>query len=161
MVAHFASSYIDYGRERLRCYKALTSAAGGAAREEVALGIRDRFGAFPEEFRNFLAVLDFKEFLTELQVQKADIHRNSVRLVWAEGQTAVLPERIVALAAGGAGAKLHPPAGLSLPVSGEMPFCEALGAVRALLEGLRARQDGPAPSAAQGAASCPAGGTAC
>lgn len=161
MPAHIPATYIDDGRERLRCYKALTSAVGGAAREEVALGIRDRFGAFPEEFRNFLAVLDFKEFLTELQVQKADIHRNSVRLVWAEGQTAVLPERIVALAAGNTGAKLHPPAGLSLPVSGEVTFSEALGAVRVLLEGLRPRQDGPAPAAGRDAAPRSAGGAAC
>ena len=74
--AHIPASYIEDGRERLRCYKTLTSATGGAAREEAALGIRDRFGPFPEELRNFLAVLDFKQFLTELQVQKADVHIN-------------------------------------------------------------------------------------
>ncbi|MDE7240762.1 transcription-repair coupling factor [Desulfovibrio sp.] len=141
--AHIPASYIDDGRERLRCYKALTSAVGGAAREEVALGIRDRFGAFPEEFSNFLAVLDFKEFLTELEVQKADIHRNSVRLVWAQGQTAVSPERVMALAAEDKRVKLHPPAGLSLPVSEEMPFSEALAAVRALLEKIRAPRIAP------------------
>ena len=38
--AHIPASYIDDGRERLRCYKALTSAQGGAAREEIALSIR-------------------------------------------------------------------------------------------------------------------------
>lgn len=159
--AHLPATYIDDGRERLRCYKALTSAVGGAAREEVALGIRDRFGAFPEEFRNFLAVLDFKEFLTELQVQKADIHRNSARLIWAEGQTAVLPERIVALAAGGSGVKLHPPAGLSVPVSEEVPFSEALGAVRALLEGLRGPRVTPASTADEASGLHPGGGTLC
>ena len=42
--AHIPASYIEDGRERLRCYKMLTSATGGAAREEAALGIRDRFG---------------------------------------------------------------------------------------------------------------------
>ena len=147
--AHIPASYIDDGRERLRCYKSLTSAVGGAAREEVALGIRDRFGPFPEEFSNFLAVLDFKEFLTELQVQKADIHRNSVRLVWAQGQTAVSPERVMALAAKDKRVKLHPPAGLSLPVSAEVPFSEALAEVRALLEQIRApRQAPPATSKA-------------
>ncbi|MBD5538649.1 MAG: transcription-repair coupling factor [Desulfovibrio sp.] len=147
--AHIPASYIDDGRERLRCYKALTSAVGGAAREEVALGIRDRFGTFPEEFRNFLAVLDFKEFLTELQVQKADIHRNSVRLVWAQGQTAVSPERVMALAAEDPRVKLFPPAGLSLPVAEDVPFSEALGAVRAMLEKIRApRQAPPAVSRA-------------
>ena len=109
----------------------------------MALGIRDRFGAFPEEFCNFLAVLDFKEFLSELQVQKADIHRNSVRLTWAQGQTGVSPERIVALAAKEPGMKLHPPAGLSVAVSEDVPFGEGLAAVRALLERARAPRMAP------------------
>lgn len=45
--AHIPATYIEDGRERLRCYKTLTAAVGGAAREEAALAIRDRFGPFP------------------------------------------------------------------------------------------------------------------
>uniref|UniRef100_UPI003AB4CBA8 transcription-repair coupling factor n=1 Tax=Alistipes putredinis TaxID=28117 RepID=UPI003AB4CBA8 len=92
--AHIPQSYIEDGRERLRCYKALTSATSGAAREEVALSMRDRFGSFPQELANFIAVLDFKQFLSRLQVRRADIYLDHVRLVWGDGQTAVQPERI-------------------------------------------------------------------
>ena len=135
--AHIPASYIDDGRERLRCYKALTSAVGGAAREEAALSMRDRFGPFPEELTNFLAVLDFKQFLTELQVQRADVHREHLRMVWPEGQTAVQPERIVELAAKMPGARLHPPAGLTLPLAADLPFSEGLQKVRVALEEIR------------------------
>ena len=135
--AHIPASYIDDGRERLRCYKALTSAVGGAAREEAALSMRDRFGPFPEELTNFLAVLDFKQFLTELQVQRADVHRDHLRMFWPEGQTAVQPERIVELAAKMPGARLHPPAGLTLPLAADLPFSEGLQKVRVALEEIR------------------------
>ena len=137
--AHIPASYIEDGRERLRCYKALTSASGGAAREEAALGIRDRFGPFPEELRNFLAVLDFKQFLTELQVQKADVHINHVRLVWPDGQTAVQPERIVALTASMKDARMLPPAGLHLPMPSDVSFPEGLDRLRTALEGIRVK----------------------
>ena len=135
--AHIPASYIDDGRERLRCYKALTSAQGGAAREEIALSIRDRFGPFPKELANFLAVLDFKQFLTELQVQKADVHREHVRLTWPDGQTAVQPERIVALAASMPGARMQPPAGLTLPLAKDMPLAGGLDRLRQALEDIR------------------------
>ena len=135
--AHIPASYIDDGRERLRCYKALTSAVGGAAREEAALSMRDRFGPFPEELTNFLAVLDFKQFLTELQVQRADVYRDHLRMFWPEGQTAVQPERIVELAAKMPGARLHPPAGLTLPLAADLPFSEGLQKVRVALEEIR------------------------
>ena len=151
--AHIPATYIEDGRERLRCYKSLTSAVSAPAREEVALGIRDRFGPFPEEFRNFLAVLDFKEFLTELQVQKADLHRNSVRLLWAQGQTAVMPERLVELAGTVPGIKLHPPAGISLPISEAASFSEALDEVRRLLEKTRMPKVGPQAPTKQAQAS--------
>ncbi|WP_165177451.1 transcription-repair coupling factor [Desulfovibrio sp. ZJ369] len=135
--AHIPASYIDDGRERLRCYKALTSAPDGAAREEAALAMRDRFGPFPEELHNFLAVLDFKQFLTDLQVQRADVHRDHLRLFWPDGQSAVQPERIVELAAKTPGARLHPPAGLWLPLPQGMSFAEALRNTRQTLEGIR------------------------
>ncbi|MBQ4568051.1 MAG: transcription-repair coupling factor [Desulfovibrio sp.] len=131
--AHIPASYIDDGRERLRCYKALSAATNGAAREEVALSMRDRFGPFPAELHNFLAVLDLKQFLTGLQVQRADLHPDSVRLFWAEGQDVVQPERLVALVSATQGARLHPPAGLSLPLPGDKTFSEGLETVRNML----------------------------
>ena len=82
-------------------------------------------------------MLDFKQFLTELQVQKADVHINHVRLVWPDGQTAVQPERIVALTASMKDARMLPPAGLHLPLPADIPFAEGLHKLRAALEGIR------------------------
>ncbi|MDO5483878.1 MAG: transcription-repair coupling factor, partial [Desulfovibrionaceae bacterium] len=145
--AHSPASYSAAGRERLRCYKALSSAANGAAREEAALAMRDRFGPFPEELRNFLAVLDFKQFLTGVQVQRADLHVDSVRLFWAEGQSVVQPERLVALAEATQGARLHPPAGLSLPLPADQSFSEGLNQIRQALEAIcNATEGNPASS---------------
>ncbi|MDD6181499.1 MAG: transcription-repair coupling factor [Desulfovibrionaceae bacterium] len=136
--AHIPETYISDGRERLRCYKALTSAVDGAAREDVALGMRDRFGPFPVELENFLAVLDFKQHLSSLQAVRADVHPDRVRCTWEETQTALSPEKLVALLRGTAAVRLLPPATLELPLDTSLSFAEGLAAVRAVLEGLRA-----------------------
>ena len=134
--AHIPQTYIDDGRERLRCYKSLASASSGAAREEAALAMRDRFGPYPPEVANFLAVLDFKQFLCSLQVQRADISLDHVRLTWMEGQQVAAPERIVALASSTPGARLLPPAGLFLPLP-DGDFSAGLRALREKLESVR------------------------
>ena len=134
--AHIPQTYIDDGRERLRYYKSLASASSGAAREEAALAMRDRFGPYPPEVANFLAVLDFKQFLRSLQVQRADISPDHVRLTWAEGQRAAAPERIVALVTATPGARLLPPAGLFLPLP-EGDVGAGLRALREKLERVR------------------------
>ncbi|MDR1777187.1 MAG: transcription-repair coupling factor [Desulfovibrio sp.] len=123
--AHIPASYIEDSRERLRFYKALSSARDGAEREQTALALRDRFGPLPEELNNFLAVLNLKQFLGQLQAARADIRREAVRLTWPDGQTAVRPEKLVELAARTPGAKLHPPSGITLPLP-EGPFAEGL-----------------------------------
>ena len=109
----------------------------GAAREEAALALRDRFGPFPPELENFLAVLDFKQFLGTLQVQRADITADHVKLVWADGQTAVSPERLVQLGTSTPGARLLPPAGLFYPLPRTGSVGDGLRAVREVLETAR------------------------
>lgn len=131
--AHIPEQYISDGHERLRCYKALTSAVNGAAREDVALGMRDRFGAFPEELNNFLAVLDLKQSLSLLQIRKADIYADRVRLLWAEKQNAVEPEQVLALAARTKGAHIIPPDGLELPCDTTRSCAENLRLVQQIL----------------------------
>jgi transcription-repair coupling factor (superfamily II helicase) len=131
--AHIPASYVEDSRERLSFYKALTSAQDGAAREETALVLRDRFGPLPEELNNFLAVLDLKQFLGQLQVSKADVRRESLRLTWADGQTAVRPEYLMELAAKTPNARLHPPSGLTLPLPDDS-FAEGLAALRNILK---------------------------
>lgn len=138
VAAHIPGAYIEDGRERLRYYKALTSAQDGPGREEVALAMRDRFGQFPEELRNFLAMLDFKQFLGDLQVDKADIHRETMKLVWRKDQTRVDPASIVGLVNAHPEIRLLPPATLVIPISGEKDFASALDDIRHMLEPLLA-----------------------
>lgn len=143
LAAHIPASYIEDGRERLRYYKALTSAQDGPGREEVALAMRDRFGQFPEELRNFLAMLDFKQFLGELQVEKADIHADSLKLVWRKEQTAVDPQNIISVIASHPEVKLSPPATITMPLSGGSDFAASLKKARSILEPLASAHKQP------------------
>jgi len=136
--AHIPASYIGDGRERLRFYKSLTSATGGPAREEVALDMRDRFGQFPPEVSNFLAILDFKQFLGEMQVEKADIQPGHIKLVWRQNQTAIAPERIIAAAGLHKQIKITPPATLAVALEEDIPFADALRKTREMLAELTA-----------------------
>lgn len=136
LAAHIPQSYIEDGRERLRYYKALTSAQDGPGREEVALAMRDRFGQYPQEVANFLAVLNFKQFLGQLQVEKADIMPEGIRLAWRRDQTVIEPERIAETVKKHPELRLAPPASLSLPLSASVPVPEELARARKILENL-------------------------
>lgn len=134
--AHIPSSYIEDGRERLRYYKALSSAVDAPAREEIALAMRDRFGHFPEELRNFMAVLDFKQFLGQIEVEKADLRQDRLKLVWRKEQKSVSPEKIMVLTAKNSDIKVSPPSTLILPLTGG-DLDKSLARVRETLESLR------------------------
>ncbi|MBO4335095.1 MAG: transcription-repair coupling factor [Desulfovibrio sp.] len=124
--AHIPLSYMDDSRERMHFYKCLTSAADSREREEIVLEIRDRFGSLPVELVNFVAVLNFKQVLRSLEIARADIYTDRVHLTWSEGQTSVRPETIMQWLAGIAGARVNPPAGLTLPLEASLSFEEAL-----------------------------------
>ncbi len=112
--AHIPESYIQDGRERLRYYKTLSSASTEAQREEIALGMRDRFGAFPPEFTSFLAILSFKQLLGTLQAQRADIYIDKVVVHWNAGQKNLDGDKLVACLAKEESLKLYPPATLEI-----------------------------------------------
>lgn len=137
--AHIPETYIDDGRERLRCYKALTSATDGRAREDVALGMRDRFGPFPQELENFLAVLTLKQALTTLQVQRADVYSDRLRIFWPEKQTAVVPELLVELVGRTEGARLLPPAILEWPLDTGLSMADRIDKARDALKSVRSQ----------------------
>ncbi len=140
VAARIPETWISDGQERLRQYRALTGAASGQERERIALGLRDRFGPFPEDFQTFLAVLDFKQFLGRLQVEKADLAATRLKLTWVEGQDAVDPIKILRLMQETPGSQMIPPATLLLPIAAGVPVREALASLRATLEGLRLEQ---------------------
>lgn len=95
LTAHIPDTYITDPRERLRYYKALSSAPDPVVMRDVELEMRDRFGVFPEPLDNFIQVLILKRFLTRIQVRKADISPDRLKLSWGESSTAVDPARYV------------------------------------------------------------------
>lgn len=137
--AHIPESYISDNRERLKYYKILSSTADHSEREEIALTLRDRFGPFPEELKNFLAILEFKSFIGKMQVEKAEIRPDFIKLAWSKDQTAVKGDQIIRLITDHPEIKLLPPASLSIPLAPSLPLSEALREARELLEILPAR----------------------
>ena len=136
--ARIPETYIADDAERLKAYRSLTGAATGQEREALALSLRDRFGAFPEEFATFLSILDFKQFLSSLQVEKADLTLAKVRLSWADGQTAVEPARIMDFLQKTEGAQLVPTTTILVPLDRSLSYSDNLRDLRARLELLRA-----------------------
>lgn len=134
LAAHIPSSYIEDGKERLRFYKALSSAQDAPAREEIALAMRDRYGHFPAELENFMAVLDLKQILAGLEVEKADLDQTSLKLLWRKDQKAVAPEKILAMAGKNDIFKILPPASLLVNLDTDLPFPEALARLSSLLK---------------------------
>ena len=132
--AHIPETYVADARERLRCYKLLTSAVDGQRREEIILELRDRFGPLPQEVQNFMAVLDMKALFTSLHVREAALYPDRVRLAWTAEQQAVSAARLVALVADTKGARLVPPATLEYPLDLECSVPQRLSALRTALE---------------------------
>lgn len=135
--AHIPATYIDDSKERLRCYKSLTAAKDGAEMEEIALGLRDRFGPFPFELQNFLAILDFKRFLGQMDVEKGDIHQHSIKLVWRKDQKSVSPEKLFKVVEANPTIKLIPPDGLNMALPENESLAGGLAKARKILEELR------------------------
>ncbi|MFV0420709.1 transcription-repair coupling factor [Oleidesulfovibrio sp.] len=139
ITAHIPEGYIDDGRERLKYYKALSSAADGAAQESIELEMRDRFGQFPIELSAFLSILRLKRYLGTLKVQKADVFADKVRLTWAEDADVISPAALVAWVAEHADrARLVPPAIMEVSLPAGDCFEARLSGLQAELEELRA-----------------------
>ena len=95
LTAYIPDTYITDSRERLRYYKALSSAPDSMVMRDVELEMRDRFGVFPEPLGNFIQVLILKRFLSSIQVEKADISPDRLKLFWNESSSVVDPARYV------------------------------------------------------------------
>ena len=137
LTAHIPETYIADSHERLRWYKRLTSSVDAAAREELELELRDRYGALPEALQTFLAVLHLKSGLGRLQVLRADIHSDRLRVSWDEKQTAVAPESVLGfLQRHAQRARFMPPSTLDLRLDTTRDLPERLGVALQLLREL-------------------------
>jgi len=113
--AHLPSDYVVDAKERLRYYKALSSARTHPVLEDLAAELRDRFGPLPPAAKQFLAVLEVKAVLSRLQVIKAELSPVKAVLSWGQNTSAVSPESLVAwMAANKRQARLLPPSKLEV-----------------------------------------------
>ncbi len=113
--AHLPADYVPDAKERLRYYKALSSARSDAALEDLAAELRDRFGPLPLAAQQFLAVLGAKALFARLQVLKAELSPGRALLPWGAQTSAVSPPALMAwVAEKGRQARLLPPAKLEL-----------------------------------------------
>ncbi len=137
LTAHIPESYIADSRERLRWYKMLSSAPDAATRHDLELELRDRFGRLPEELETFIAVLRLKARLGTLQVLRADVNAERLRLIWEERQTAVSPDRLLHFLSGREHrVRFMPPAVLELRLDSALPVAARLDAAETELENL-------------------------
>ncbi len=136
--ANIPECYIQDGRERLRYYKSLSSAVDGAAREEIALAMRDRFGAFAPEFENFLAVLNFKQNLSNLKACRADIFANKITVHWDKNQQSLDVAKVMYYISKNNNMRLLPPSSLEVQLEDSAkPFATKLETMGEFLCSLR------------------------
>jgi transcription-repair coupling factor (superfamily II helicase) len=138
VAARIPERYVPEASDRLRLYKALSTAGNEAGLAERMAEMRDRFGPPPVEVENFRAVLAFKQVLARLGARKAEIAPTKLVVSIAAEEAAVAPQRLVEFAAVGAaqGVKLLPPDRLALPLDAGLPLAEAVGVWTAALAGL-------------------------
>ncbi len=136
--AYIPETYITDTKERLKYYKALSSAPTESLRHEVELEIRDRFGVIPHELNVFLAVLDLKELACTLQAVKADIFSGHIKISWDSKQEAINPETIFSFVKKHEKRiKMLPPAILDIKYNMKLDIVEALTEVKQLLSSLQ------------------------
>jgi len=135
--AHLPSDYVPDPKERLRYYKALSSARTQAVLADLSAELRDRFGPLPQAAKQFMAVLGVKTLLGQLQVLKAELSPARAVIAWGSETSVVSPESLVAWMAGGQRkAKLLPPAKLELRYPEGLDVGAGLEYLRTELESL-------------------------
>jgi transcription-repair coupling factor (superfamily II helicase) len=135
--AHLPSDYVPDPKERLRYYKALSSARSHSVLADLASELRDRFGPLAPAAKQFLAVLGVKILLGQLQVLKAELSPARAVLSWGAQTSAVTPERLVTwMAEGRRKAKLLPPSKLELRYPEGLDVAAGLEYLRTELESL-------------------------
>jgi transcription-repair coupling factor (superfamily II helicase) len=133
--ARIPERYVVDAAQRLKLYKALSSAHDERAMVELSAEIRDRFGPLPEELANFIAILSAKQILSRLQATRAEIFPGRIVASW-EGETEIVPERMVAWIQERKNARMIPPCKLELRLDAEKTFPEALRRAGEELAGL-------------------------
>jgi transcription-repair coupling factor (superfamily II helicase) len=113
--AHIPSGCIPDARERLRYYRALSSARDERTLRELEAEIRDRFGQLPEELESFLGVLRLKQTLSRLRAVRAELYPGRGVISWGDGAPSVSTQALLGwIGKRGERARLLPPAKLEI-----------------------------------------------
>ena len=127
VAARIPERYVPEASDRLRLYKALSTARTEDGLAELVAEMRDRFGPPPQEVENFRAALGLKQILARLGADKAEIAPSRLVVSFETGGTQIAPERLVAFVTErGDGAKLLPPGRLALPLDQNVSPAEAV-----------------------------------
>ncbi len=144
VAARIPERYVPEASDRLRLYKALSTARTEEGLAERMAEMRDRFGPPPQEVENFRAVLAFKQVLSRLGARKAEIAPTRLTVSFEAEEAAVSPERLVDFAARrGDGVRLLPPGRLALPLDAAIPLPEAVAVWTRELAGLAGEGGAP------------------
>jgi transcription-repair coupling factor (superfamily II helicase) len=136
IAARIPERYVPEASDRLRLYKALSTAKSEARLAEIAAEMRDRFGPPPAEVDNFRAVLAFKQVLGRLGATKAEIAPTRLTVAFEAEGASVSTERLVAFVAAHPAVRLLPPGKIVLPLDAALPLPEAIAAWAGELAGL-------------------------
>lgn len=135
--AHIPGDYVPDSKERLRFYKALSSAKDEISLKELEAEIRDRFGHLPMELETFLGVLRLKQALSRLQADRAELYPGRTVVSWGDNAVAADPAKLIAWIGERDGrARLLPPAKLEVRYQESESMREALEETATELETL-------------------------
>ncbi|WP_319466711.1 transcription-repair coupling factor [uncultured Pseudodesulfovibrio sp.] len=135
--AHIPSDFVPDSKERLRYYRALSSAGDERTLKELEAEIRDRFGHLPDELEAFMGVLRLKQTLSRLQAGRAELYPARMVISWPDDAVAVNPERLIRWVGDqGERARLIPPAKLEIRYGETHSMRQALEDVAVELEEL-------------------------
>lgn len=135
--AHIPSDYVPDSKERLRYYRALSSADGERELRELEAELKDRFGHLPEELETFMGVLRLKKTLSRLQASRVELYPARAVISWPDDAIAVNPQRLIKwVGAQEDRAKLLPPARLEVRYTEALSLRQALEDVAVELEEL-------------------------
>ncbi len=136
IAARIPERYVPEASDRLRLYKALSTAKTEERLAEIAAEMRDRFGPPPAEVDNFRAVLAFKQVLGRLGATKAEIAPTRLTVAFEAEGASVSTERLVAFVAAHPAVRLLPPGKIVLPLDAALPLPEAIAVWSGELAGL-------------------------
>ncbi len=140
--AHIPGGYVPDSKERLRYYKALSSAKDEVSLKELEAELRDRFGHLPTELESFFGVLRIKQALSRLQADRAELYPGRAVITWGENAVAANPAKLIGWVGEREGrAKLLPPAKLEVRYQEAESMRQALEDTAVELESLLESND--------------------